>query len=101
MPDRAEIAAILDAAIAGLPAEMQKDPATNGSREAAIDAAVGLSGEEAAACYARSLIQLRKIDAATVSKEKRRVISRERVLEWYDPIPGGLDSVGGLDNLKA
>lgn len=101
MPDRAEIAAILDAAISGLPETMKADAAPNGTREAAIDAAVGLSGEEASSCYAKSLVQLRRIDAAAVSQEKRRVIARERVLEWYDPIPGGLDSVGGLGNLKA
>lgn len=100
MPDRAEIAAILDAAIEGLPDDLKATAAPNGTREAAIDAAVGLSGEEAASCYAKSLVQLRRIDAAAVSKEKSRVIARERVLEWYDPIPGGLDSVGGLDNLK-
>lgn len=100
MPDREEIAAILDAAVGGLPEEMQASATANGTREAAIDAAVGLTGEEAAACYARSLVSLRKIDPATVSKEKRRVIARERVLEWFDPLPGGLDAVGGLDNLK-
>lgn len=101
MPDRAEIAAILDAAIAGLPDDLKDGAAANGTRDAAIDAAVGLTGEEAASCYAKSLVQLRRIDPAAVSQEKRRVISRERVLEWYDPIPGGLDAVGGLDNLKA
>jgi AAA+ superfamily predicted ATPase len=101
LPDREEIAAILDAAIAGLPEDMQAAAAPNGTRESAIDAAVGLSGEEAAACYARSLIQTRTIDPATVSQEKKRVIAKERVLEWFDPLPGGLDAVGGLDNLKA
>ena len=35
-----------------------------------------------------------------MSREKRRVIARERVLEWFDPIPGGIDAVGGLDVLK-
>lgn len=100
LPDRAEIASILDSAIAGLPEEMQKTAAPNGTRDAAIDAAVGLNGEEAAACYARSLVQHRKIDPATVAKEKRRVVTRERVLEWHDQLPGGLESVGGLDNLK-
>lgn len=100
LPDREEIAAILDAAIDNLPEELRSKAAPNGQRDAAIDAAVGLSGEEASACYARSLVQLRRIDAATVAKEKRRVIARERVLEWYDPIPGGLDAVGGLENLK-
>jgi hypothetical protein len=101
MPDRAEIAAILDRTIEGLPDGLRDQAATNGAREAAIDAAVGLTGEEAAACYARSLVQLRKIDPATVAGEKRRVIARERVLEWFDPIPGGIAAVGGLENLKA
>lgn len=101
MPDRAEVAAILDAAIASIPDDtMRAQAAPNGVRDAAIDAAIGLSGEEAAACYARSLVQLRRIDPATVAKEKKRVIARERVLEWYDPLPGGLDAVGGLATLK-
>jgi AAA+ superfamily predicted ATPase len=98
LPDREEIAAIMHAAVESLPDEMQKtalkDP------ETAIDAAVGLSGEEAAACYARSLVQTRTIDPATVTKEKKRIVAREGVLEWYDPIPQGMDAVGGLDALK-
>jgi ATPase family associated with various cellular activities (AAA)/AAA+ lid domain len=100
LPDRHEIAAILDAAIDALPEELKANATANGQRDAAIDAAVGLTGEEAAACYARSLVQLRRIDPATVAKEKRRAIARERVLDWFDPLPGGLDAVGGLDNLK-
>jgi MoxR-like ATPase len=101
LPDRSEIAAILDAAIEALPEDLRSTAATDGQRDAAIDAAVGLTGEEAAAAYARSLVQLRRIDPATIAREKRRVIARERVLEWCDPIPGGLAAVGGLDNLKA
>lgn len=100
LPDRDEIASILDAALKVLPEDLQKKAAPNGTRDAAIDAAVGLSGEEAAACYARSLVQKRAIDPQIVANEKKRVIAREGVLEWYDPIPGGLDAVGGLDLLK-
>lgn len=114
LPDRAEIATLLDTVIDSLP-EFETDPKTgepdrnkplravaapNGTREAAIDAAVGLSGEEAQACYARSLITTKKIDPVLILNEKKRVIGREKVLEWYDPIPGGLDAVGGLENLK-
>lgn len=100
LPDRAEIASILDEAIECLPVDLRYDAAPNGTRDAAIDAAVGLSGEEAQACYARSLVQLKRIDPATVAKEKRRVVARERVLEWFDPLPGGLEAVGGLESLK-
>lgn len=101
LPDREEIAAILAAALKALPESLKAEAAPSGTQEAAIDAAVGLSGEEASACYAKSLVQLRKIDPAAVAKEKKRVVARERVLEWYDPIPGGLEAVGGLENLKA
>jgi SpoVK/Ycf46/Vps4 family AAA+-type ATPase len=69
-------------------------------RDAAIDAAVGLSGEEAQACYARSLVQTGRIDPALVAREKKGIIAKAGVLEWYDPLPGGLDAVGGLGNLK-
>lgn len=101
MPDREEIGAILNACIEALPAEMRETAAPNGQYDKAIDAAIGLSGEEAQACYAKSLVQLRRIDPLAVGQEKKRVIARERVLEWFDPLPGGLDSVGGLDALKA
>lgn len=99
MPDRNEIAAMLDAAMESAGDKAEK--LQNGTRDAAIDAAIGLTGEEAEACYARSLVQSKRIDPVAVAKEKRRVIARERVLEWFDPIPGGLEAVGGLDNLKA
>ncbi len=101
LPDREEIAAILQSAIESLPDDMQEKACPDSEREAAIDAAVGLTGEEAASCYARSLVQHRAIDPLTVGREKKRVVARDGLLEWYDPIPGGMDAVGGLDALKA
>jgi ATPase family protein associated with various cellular activities (AAA)/AAA+ lid domain-containing protein len=98
MPDREEIASIIDVLIEQYDL---KDLLKNGNRDRAIDAAIGLSGEEAQACYSRSLVQSRTIDPLMVAKEKKRIIARERVLEWYDPIPDGLNAIGGLDNLKA
>lgn len=101
LPDREEIEDILESVLESLPDDLKGKAVENGGRAAAIDAAVGLSGEEAASCYARSLVQSRKVDAALVAAEKKRVIARERVLEWFDPLPGGLEAVGGLDMLKA
>lgn len=100
LPDREEITAILDAAIEPLPDDMKATALPLDMRDAAIDAALGLSGEEAAGCYAKSLVQTKRIDPANIAQEKKRVIARERVLEWFDPLPGGIDAVGGLDNLK-
>ena len=101
LPDRAEIAALLDDVIAALPEELRGAAAPNGQRDRAIDAAVGLTAEEAANCYARSLVTSRSIDPALVAGEKKRVIAREKVLTWTDPDPRGLDAIGGLDLLKA
>jgi hypothetical protein len=99
LPDRQEIADILGAAIRILPPEVQ-ETALNGSRESAIDAAIGLTGEEAAACYAKSLVLTRTIDPAAVAMEKKRLVSKIDGVEWFDPLPGGLSAVGGLDLFK-
>jgi hypothetical protein len=98
-PDREEIAAILDAILEGTPDEIRLTSG-NGVRERAIDAAVGLNGTEAAACFSKSLVQHKALEPTVITKEKKRVIAREGVLEWYDPLPGGLDAVGGLELLK-
>jgi SpoVK/Ycf46/Vps4 family AAA+-type ATPase len=101
LPDRAEVATILDAVIGALPDKFRAEATpVNGKRDAAIDAAVGLTAEEISNCYAKSLVSSRKVDPALVANEKRRVIARERVLTWYDPDPRGLDAIGGLDLLK-
>jgi SpoVK/Ycf46/Vps4 family AAA+-type ATPase len=106
LPERSEINRALDDVIAALPPDIGQAVATNGTREKAVDAALGLTIQEASNCYARSLVTTNReharpdIDPAIVSAEKKRVISRERVLSWYDPDPRGLDAIGGLDLLK-
>jgi AAA+ superfamily predicted ATPase len=97
LPDRTEIANMLDVAIK---AQKNSIKVPSSVREAAIDAAVGLSGEEANGCFARSLTKA-VIDPKMIAAEKKRVVAREGLIEWYDPIPEGLDAIGGLDNLKA
>lgn len=101
LPDRGEIAAILDSTINNMPDGLRDAAKEENRREASIDAAMGLTGEEAAACYARSVVQFKRIDPAAVAGEKKRLIAREKVLEWIDPLPAGLDGVGGLENLKS
>lgn len=100
MPDRAEIAALLDQALEVLPDEIRATAVTDTTRDAVIDAAIGLSAEETANTFARSLVLTKTIAPAAVASEKKRVIARERVLTWHDPDPRGLDAVGGLDVLK-
>lgn len=96
LPDRIEIGMMLDTAVTN----NNLDTLVNGVREAAISAAVGLSGEEAEACFARSIIQMKAIDPHVIAQEKKRVIAKEGLLEWIDPLADGLDAVGGLEHLK-
>lgn len=102
LPERPEIARILDSVMGALPDELREAAGVvNGARDASIDAAVGLTAEEASNCYAKSLVTSRTIDPSIVADEKKRIIAREKVLTWSDPDPRGLDAVGGLDNLKS
>ena len=101
LPDRAEVASILDSAIESIPEKYRAGAAPNGTRDAAIDAAMGLSQEEIESCFARSLVSSSppRIDPALVGAEKKKVISRQG-LQVHDPDPRGLDAIGGLDQLK-
>src|SRR5207237_1247429 len=100
IPDRIEMDRILADVISALPEDVRERVCSPEVREAAIDAAVGLTADEASNCYARSLVTSKRIDPSLVASEKRRVIAREKVLTWYEPDPRGLDGVGGLDDLK-
>ena len=73
IPDREEMERILDNALTALPEERREKALTPETREFAIDAAVGLTTDEAENCYAMSLVTTRgKIDPAVVSAEKKR-----------------------------
>jgi MoxR-like ATPase len=101
LPDREEIRGVLDVALLNVPEDKRAMAAPNGQGEAAIDAALGLSADEAASCYAKSLVQTRRIDPVVIASEKKAIIAKSGVLQWLEPLPGGLANVGGLDNLKA
>lgn len=97
LPDRAEIAATLDA-ICQIYPDMAPQ---NGAREASITAALGLPLQGAKNCFAKSLVTSRSIDATIIADEKRRIVNGVPGLEWFDPDPRGLAAFGGADVLKA
>lgn len=113
LPEREQITELLDDAVASAVSGILANPKNklsreeiehrvrNGAAEDAISAAVGLSGEEAQATFAKSLVQHRRLDVPTIAGEKKRIISRDGLLEWVDTRPGGLANVGGLDEFKA
>src|SRR5512139_1446021 len=107
LPDRDEIGTILDGAVEVLP-DTERNPLQstvrtalrNGARDAAIDAAVGLSSQEVQATFARSLIENSSIDVSAIAAEKKRLIDQEPAMTYYPPRPGGFAVVGGLENFK-
>lgn len=82
----------------------------NGEREDVLRAATGLTAPEAENAFALAIIEsadpknpkaARKISANTVYREKAAAVRRSGLMEIIEPDPGGLEAVGGLDNLKA
>lgn len=101
LPDRAEVTQILDDVIGSLPSELRDSAAPNGTRDRAIDGALGLSALQITNSYSRSLVTSRKVDPGLVAGEKKRVISGIPGVTWYDPDPRGLDAIGGNGELKS
>jgi len=73
---------------------------TDDERRAYAGQLVGVTYDEANDAVARSLIISGGLSPTVLAEEKRRAVERDGVLEWIEP-DGGLDSVGGLEVLKA
>jgi len=72
------------------------------SREAIIDAAIGLTYNEAENVFAKTLVSAQRLsqaEAPLVYAEKKQVIRKSGLLEYIE-VSESLASVGGLDNLK-
>jgi hypothetical protein len=99
LPDRIEIAGIVDNLIENVKPEL-KDKALAAGRDSIIDSAVGLTAQEASNCFSLSLVVNKTLSPSTIGNEKKRIIAREKVLTWVDPDPRGLEAIGGLKFVK-
>ncbi len=75
----------------------------SGTREAMVQALLGLTRMEAENVLSRALINDRRLDAGDlplIIKEKEQIIRKSGVLEFY-PLVETLENVGGLDALKS
>jgi hypothetical protein len=100
LPDRDEVARLLSDVVEAQPPQVREKLSPNGERDAAVDAAMGMSATQAANAFALSLVSSRRIDPVRIANDKRRIVSGEAGLEWHDPEPRGLSAVGGLDLAK-
>ncbi len=99
LPGPAELDLVLNGIIesAGLTAHRDLTPTL---REAALAAAGGLTTLEAENAFALSLIESETITPTIVAREKAHALKKGGLLEVITPTES-LDSIGGLDALKA
>ena len=103
LPDLAVMEDLLDQ----VQAEVQENPQVvidlpDEAREALLQAALGLTFNEAENVFARAIVLQGGLSAASVPvvlEEKKQVIRKSGILEYYEAAEG-FDQIGGLDLLK-
>jgi SpoVK/Ycf46/Vps4 family AAA+-type ATPase len=100
LPNRQEIDAIVARALAGLPRGCSPGMAESAEgREQIVDAALGLTALEAENVISKSIVRNKTFDLPTILGEKKHIIRKSGILEYYEA-QEALDDVGGLEVLK-
>ncbi len=98
LPGREDLGRIIDGIVKSV--GKNKDIAKDSSiREKVIDAALGLTAEEAENVFAKSLVQTGDFDIPVILSEKEQIIRKSGVLEYY-AANEDMKEIGGLDQLK-
>ena len=99
LPDRETIITVLDGVLESVKASSIAKP-ENGVKDAAIEAAMGMTVFEAENAFALSLVEKRAMDPEIIRREKAKAVAKSGLLDFYPPLPEGMKGVGGLENLK-
>jgi ATP-dependent 26S proteasome regulatory subunit len=100
LPEQADIEAILDKVLTAVKdnpnLETNLDPV---KREVLVKSAQGLTQDEIESVFARSLVEKKSFDINAILEEKKQIIRKSGLLEYYSP-DLALQDVGGLELLK-
>ncbi len=97
LPELSEISGILDH-VCGM---VKDKPLPVGQeREHIVEAALGLTADEAENVFAKSLVQTGTFDIDVILSEKERIVRKSGVLEFFRTHEK-MDNIGGLDALKS
>ena len=100
LPVAAEIEGMLDRVIAAVRdnpnVDSKLDPV---QRESLVKSAQGLTQDEIESVFARSLVERKRFDLDVVLEEKKQIIRKSGLLEYYAP-DSQIKDVGGLELLK-
>jgi SpoVK/Ycf46/Vps4 family AAA+-type ATPase len=100
LPDANEIGDTLDRVTAAVKGNPSVDTTlTPIERERVVKSAQGLTMDEIESVFARSLVEKRKFDLDAILEEKKQIIRKSGLLEYYAP-DSSIADVGGLDSLK-
>ncbi len=100
LPDAAEIEGTLDKVIAAVKDNPNVNSQIDGTnREQLVKSAQGLTLDEIESVFARSLVEKKCFDLGVVLEEKKQIIRKSGLLEYYEA-DQSLKDVGGMDLLK-
>ncbi|MFZ4506457.1 MAG: AAA family ATPase [Fimbriimonas sp.] len=100
LPSQAEIETKLDQLIVTMKDNPKVDATLDpAAREVIVKSAQGLTLDEVESVFARSLVERKKFDVDVVLEEKKQIIRKSGLLEYY-PANNALKDVGGMDLLK-
>lgn len=100
LPNKAEIEAKLNDVVQTMSSNDKVDTSLGEEeREKLIKAGQGLTMDEIESCFARTLVEHKKFDVSVIIEEKKQIIRKSGLLEFY-PADSRLEDVGGHDLLK-
>jgi len=100
LPQRAEIEETLDAILDAMDDDDRVDTKlAKDQRESLIKSAQGLTLDEIENVFARSFIERRRLDVEVILEEKKQIVRKSGLLEYY-PAENKLSDVGGMELLK-
>jgi ATP-dependent 26S proteasome regulatory subunit len=100
LPTEQEISEMLDCVIETVKDHKNLDTQLSPTmRERVVKSAQGLTNDEIESVFARSLVEKRRFDLDAILEEKKQIIRKSGLLEYYAP-DSGIADVGGLDSLK-
>jgi SpoVK/Ycf46/Vps4 family AAA+-type ATPase len=100
LPRRREIEEIARSLLPQAPDETQRQIGSDpGFMEKVVEAALGLTAVEAESVFAKSMVRTRTFDIPTILDEKKQIIRKSGMLEYYEQTEDVHD-IGGLQVLK-
>jgi SpoVK/Ycf46/Vps4 family AAA+-type ATPase len=102
LPGASEIESVVERTLASIPMSarpgiaMLKDP---GQKKKIVDAALGLTESEISYVLSKALVRKKDFDIATILGEKKHIIRKSGILEFFETDTQWSD-VGGLEVLK-